>query len=355
MKRLLITLLKILVSVAIVGYLVYDSTHGKGRENVFNHLVEQPKQWDMLAVAWCLCVTAVLLTFVRWWFLIRALDIPCRFQDAIRISFWGYLLNLAPLGIVGGDVAKAVMLDHEHHGYRAKAVASVLADRVIGLYVLFIVAMVTILATGYYWQVADVPEIPVLWGSFAITLQGICWGVFGIVAVSTLGLAMIVAPWTLIDRLIVAMGRIPYVGHPLASLIDAVRMYRKRPGILTLAMVMTVGVHVSFAIGCWFIASGLPGNHPTFLQHLVVMPLSAAMQAIPLPMGPTEYALDLLYSHTPGPPVLDGQGLVVALAYRILCVLIAVLGLPFYFTSRREMAQVMHEAEEDEKSPSETI
>ena len=73
------------------------------------------------------------------------MDVPCRFPDAIRISFWGYLFNLAPLGIVGGDLVKAVMLDHEHPQHRAKALASVLVDRVIGLYILFVVASAAIL------------------------------------------------------------------------------------------------------------------------------------------------------------------------------------------------------------------
>ena len=89
---------------------------------------------------------AVLLTFVRWWYLVRALAIPLRFSDSIRIGFWGYLFNFLPLGIVGGDVVKTVMLDHEYPRNRAKALASVLVDRVIGLYVLFVVASVAILA-----------------------------------------------------------------------------------------------------------------------------------------------------------------------------------------------------------------
>ena len=139
-KKLLITLLKVAISAAIIGYLVYDATRGKGHGNVFANLVNQPKHWDMLAAAWASCTVAMLLTFVRWWYLVRALDVPCRFADAMRISFWGYLFNLAPLGIVGGDLVKAVMLDHEHPRHRAKAVASVLVDRVIGLYVLFVVA-----------------------------------------------------------------------------------------------------------------------------------------------------------------------------------------------------------------------
>ncbi|MBU4399414.1 MAG: flippase-like domain-containing protein, partial [Planctomycetes bacterium] len=157
MKKLLATLLKIAVSAAIIGYLVYDATQGKGNANVFANLVNQPKHWGILVLAWWSCAVAVLLTFIRWWYLVRALDIPCPFFDAIRIGFWGYLFNLAPLGIVGGDLVKAVMLDHEHPNNRAKALASVLVDRVIGLYVLFVVASAAILLTGL-WRI-DVAEI----------------------------------------------------------------------------------------------------------------------------------------------------------------------------------------------------
>ncbi len=118
MKKFIFTLLKVAISVAILAYLVYDATRSKTHGNVFVNLREQAKQWDMLAAAWACCTAAVLLTFIRWWYLVLALGIPFRFRDAIRISFWGYLLNLAPLGIVGGDLTKALMLDHEYPGYR---------------------------------------------------------------------------------------------------------------------------------------------------------------------------------------------------------------------------------------------
>ena len=73
------------------------------------------------------------------------------------------------------------------------------------------------------------------------------------------------------------------------------------------------------------------------------------MQVIPLPIGPTEGMLEFLYRYTPvaGRPIAVGQGLVVALAYRLITLLIAMLGLPYYFGNRREMAEVIHEAEEE--------
>jgi uncharacterized protein (TIRG00374 family) len=333
-KRILITLLKVTLSAAIIGYLIYDATQSKKNGNAFVNLMNQPKQWDTLVGAWSCCAMAVLLTFIRWWYLVRALDIPCRFGDCIRISFWGYLFNLAPLGIVGGDLAKSVMLDHEHPGYRAKAVASVLVDRVIGLYILFIVVSAAILLTGFgkvdlgeYWWICPV--------TYIVTIA------------STIGLGIVIGPDLSNGRVLQAINRIPRIGPHLESLINAVRMYNRKPGTLLLTSIMTVGVHSFFAVGCYLIACGLPGNHLSLADHFVVMPLSSAMGVLPLPVGPFEFVLDLLYTHVPvvGPPIAAGQGLIVALVYRLITLLIAGLGVYYYFGNRREMAEVMHEAE----------
>ena len=302
MKRFLFTLLKVGISVAIIGYLVYNATAGRKNANVFVNLWHQPKQWDMLLGAWVLCFVAVLLTFIRWWYLVLALDMPCRFADAIRISFWGFLFNLSPLGIAGGDLVKAVMLAHEQPGHRAKAVATVLVDRVIGLYVLFIVASAAILLTGF--RRIDVPE------EARAYVQWVCDLTFFITAASTVGLGILIYPGVTGGRLSRAVGRIPRVGRYIESLIDAVRMYKTKPLALTVALLMTVGVHLSFAAGCWMIARGLPGKCPSLAQHFVIMPLSAAMGTIPLPAGPFEALLKYFYSILV-PGIADGQGLVV--------------------------------------------
>jgi glycosyltransferase 2 family protein len=336
LKKLLITLLKVGISAAIIGYLVWNSTRGAKNVNVFANLRNQPKDWTMLAAAWACCTGAVLLTFVRWWYLVRALDIPCRFADGIRISFWGFLFNLAPLGIVAGDMVKAFMLDHEHRGYRAKALASVIVDRVLGLYVLFVVATSAIVLTGF-WRIGD----PVIWW--------ICKLTFFLTIVGTLGLAALLGPDLTAGRLNRILARIPRVGRPLGNLIDAIRMYRHRPLVLTFSSVATIGVHSLFAIGCWLIACGLPGNHLTLPQHFVVMPLSSALGVVPLAMGPMEAAVDFLYTKVPvaGPAIAAGQGLVVVLVYRLMNLLIAALGSYYYFRNRSEMAEVIHESEHE--------
>ena len=69
---------------------------------------------------------------------------------------------------------------------------------------------------------------------------------------------------------------------------------------------------------------------------------------IPLSFGPFEVALNVLYADIPLPDgghMVLGQGLVVALGYRVITLLIAAVGLCYYLASRREVAEVIHEAE----------
>jgi uncharacterized protein (TIRG00374 family) len=327
-------LLKVALSATIIGYLAYAATK---RGDVFTNLRDEPKHWDLLAAAWACCTLAVGITFVRWWYLVRALDVPWPLADAIRMGFWGFLFNLLPLGIVGGDLVKAVMFGHEQPQHRAKGVASVLVDRVIGLYLLFLVATAAILLTGF-WRI-DNHEIWI-----------VCQVTFILTAVSTVGLAAVLGPDLFVSRAIRASGRIPRIGPPLQSLLDAVRLYKHKPLVLFLSSLMSIGVHCSFAVGLYLIACGLPGNHLTLADHFVVIPVSNVAGVLPLPAGPFEAVLDSLYTVVPvaGPPIVAGQGLVVALIYRLITLLIAAFGIPYYLGNRREMAEVIHEVEDEE-------
>jgi len=331
MKRLSIALVKIGLSAAILAYLVMDAR----QDAAFANLRDQPKHWGLLAAAWVLCTAAVVLTLIRWHVLARALTIPCSLRSTLRIGFLGYLFNLAPMGIVGGDLLKAYMLGRQYPGNRAKAFASVVVDRLIGLYMLFVVATAAILASGF-WQI---PE-PVI--------QQICLFTFLITGIGGLGILVLHVPALTEGRITRAVAGLPRIGPTLHKLIDAVRMYRRQPGVMLVAAVMSVGVHSCFAAGVFLIACGLPGHHHTLGAHFVIMPLAAATGVIPLPLGPFEYVLEFFYTHVPaaGVAITKGQGLVVALAYRIITVLIAMIGVCYYLGARREVAEVMHEADQ---------
>lgn len=344
LKKFLLILLKVSVSLGIVAYLVWDAagTRNEEGENVFEQLLGQPKNWGLLGAAWILCASGVTLTLIRWWYLVRALELPLGFKDALRIGFLGYLFNLAPMGIVGGDLLKAVMLARANERrLRVRAVASVVVDRMIGLYVLFVVATAAILLTGV-WKLPN-PDVRI-----------ICRVTFLLTAVGAVGIAVLLTPGFTDGRGTRALSRLPKIGKPIDHLIDAVRMYRRKPHVLIIASLMSVGVHSLFTVGIFLIACGLFGseNVLSLATHFVVSPLSASTGAVPLPMGPFEFVLEFLYTHVPeqGVEIAKGQGLIVALSYRLIGLLIAAVGIGYYFGSRREVAEVMHEAEREQEA-----
>lgn len=350
MKKTLITLLKIGVSLAIVGYLVYDAMsrgesaftneQGKFVPETFMGVVNYAAgHWWWLAVAWVACTSAVLLTLVRWYYLVRALDLPVGFKDALRIGFLGYLFNLAPMGIVGGDLLKAWLLARRQPGHRrAEAVVTVVVDRLVGLYLLFIVASVAILLTGF-------------WRSPAPFVQWTCKVTLLLTVIGTVGVVIVLMPDLSRGKTTRWLGRLPKIGPGLLRLVEAVQMYRYKKPVLAAAALMSVGVHSLFTVGIFLIATGLYSNAPALGVHFVISPVSAATGVLPVVMGPFEFMLDRLYIYAPmvgaGAMAL-GQGLVVAFGYRVITLLIAAIGMGYYFGSREEVAEVMHEAEEED-------
>lgn len=332
-NRLVIPVLKIGISAGILAYLAIQAQSNA----VFADLVDRPKRWGFLAAAACAFLTAVLLTLVRWYYLVRALGLDFSLREALRLGFLGFLFNLAPMGIVGGDLLKAVMLARQQPGHRAEALVTVFVDRVIGLYVLFLVALAAIHLTGM-WHL-DVPSV-----------QWTCQGVVVLAVAGTIGVIVPLAPDLTRGKSTEWAGRIPGVGPALKRIILAVRMYRLKLPVLLACCLMTVAVHSLFALVVYWIAGGLYAHHHRLDTHFVVVPVSAATQVLPINLGPFEAALDILYADIPlpnGSHMARGQGLVVALAYRVISLGIAVIGVCYYLGSRRELSDALHEAQRE--------
>lgn len=313
MKKLLVALLKVSISAAILVWLGLEAQ----RNEDFSKLIQQPKNWGLLASATGVCFLAVLITFVRWYWLVRALGLPFTLREAIRLGFLGYLFNLLPMGIVGGDLLKAVVLARKQPGHRAEAVATVLVDRVIGLYVLFLVASAAIVLTGL-WQV-PVPKV-----------RFVCKLTWVIAALGTVAVMLPLLPGLTGGKLTGLIGRLPHAGPALQKVIEAVRIYRRRSGVLVVSALMTVPVHCLIAIGVYLIAIGLYDRVLPLETHFVLVPLSSATAVLPITMGPFEFVLRELYVAIPlaeGGFMTRGQGLVVALGYRLITVLIAGVGM----------------------------
>jgi uncharacterized membrane protein YbhN (UPF0104 family) len=332
-KNIVIAIFKFAISLGILAYLVHSA------RSTLADFHEQPKDWRLLALGWALSMLAVCVTFVRWYYLVRALGLPFRWQDAFRLGFLGYLFNFISVGSVGGDLFKAVFIAHEQHGHRAEAVASVIVDRIVGMYALLIVGTL-----GAIVLLVDAhPESEFVLRLIQMTMVGL--------AIATVIVTVLIGPGWISRRLAGVVRQLPLLGKPLGSVVRAAHLYHGQWGVLLRCTMLSLLSHSLFTLTIYTIALGLPGRQPTLAEHFVIVPLGSAAAALPLPMGAlgtTEYVLDELYQEFAGSD--PGVGLMAALGYRLVTFVIAGVGGCYYLASRRTVAEVLEEAEMDPRS-----
>jgi uncharacterized membrane protein YbhN (UPF0104 family) len=328
-RRVIIGAAKLLLAIGILAFLFYRL---RG-EQVFQQLVSQPKHWPSLALAQLLLLTALFINYVRWYVLGRALELDFTLPDAVRLGSLGLMLSQVAPGSVGGDLFKAVFIAREQPGKRTEAVASVLIDRVVGLFAMLVVATV-----GYLIGMRTV--------EFSDALHALAKMVVAFAAVGALGIALLMTPAFTGPRVIELAGRVPAIGGTLVRLIKAAAAYRHHRRCLFAGILLACFTHTLFVIATWSIGRGLPVTAPSLLATFVIGPLSLATGAIPLTpsgLGTFEAAMDALCRAAGSRP---GEGLLIAITYRVMTYVMVAVGAAYYLKARRTVAQVLHEAEE---------
>jgi hypothetical protein len=342
LKKFVIILLKFGVSLGILAYLFHQAS----KDESFSTLLSQRKDWWMLACAFAVALAGVSNNMVRWYLLVRALDMPFSLKEAFRLGFIGYLFNLMAFGLVGGDALKAVFLAQRQKGRRTHAVATVLVDRVVGLYALLMLAAVAFLAF-------DLESLHVRDPVALATVHRLGQLALALTIAGTAGIALLLLPgfttWPVWDALV----ELPRVGSTFQRIIEALRIYRRRVGVLFLTCLMSLGTHALLVLAIYFVASGLFAQHPSLATHCVIVPIS--MTANALPIGVFEAVLDLLYRAVSAGAVPKSQGFVVALGFRLITILIGVVGVIYYLSARRQVADLVKEAEVEEQHEQQEI
>jgi glycosyltransferase 2 family protein len=333
LKKTIIAVLKYAVPLLIIGWLV----HSVDREKLARLWYEQ-QDWPMLIGGFLLAFVATCLTFCRWYMLVRALGLPFRLADAFRLGFLGFLLTFISGGSVGGDLFKAVFLAHEQPGRRAEAVATVLIDRVVGLVSLLTMTSLAILIASP--------------GSDSPLVVAICRATLFATAVGLTGLFLVLVPRHTSDILLHISRRIPKVGGILSRLVSALQVYRRRPLAVVAVLLISLVVQGMLAVSLYMAAESALDNAPSLGSHFIIVPLSMVAGALPFTpagLGTFELAMDQLYLLIPDPP--RSEGILVALVYRLITIVIAIIGVGYYWSSRREVRQLLDEAKHEPAEP----
>lgn len=317
MKNALLLILKVAIPLALFGYLLWrvDPEH-------YRVFWNQPKRWDLLTLAVASSFLAIIVGILRWRRLVLAFHIPFSASEALRLGFLGYLLNFVSFGSVGGDLFKAILVAKDKPQRRPEVIASVLLDRAIGLLGLILLASLSLIA----FSGSDLPAPLVVIRNWSTGVA-----VAAIVALLT---AIYAGAW--FDRLIDWGSAIPLVGKTLARMARALRLLRHQHWTLLSVIVASVAVHGLLSFSVYLISCGAYTNHPSLADHLKVVPPALAAGALPLApggLGYQEAALAKLFETLPDMPV-GYSGMLVATIYRLVTIVIAGFGLPFYWTRK---------------------
>jgi uncharacterized protein (TIRG00374 family) len=322
MKRFLSIFFQFLLIAGIFGFLFWNAaaTTDANGKNIFTVLCEQPKRWHFIAAACCVQLFAVSVTFIRWRWLLRTLGLQCSRREVFRLGFLGLILNLAPLGIVGGDVVKAVLIAKKNPDFKSQAVASVFIDRFLGLLVMFICGSLLICYTGFYAR-------------SAVIAQTFTHLVFALTAAGLLGTGIVFLPFFAKGHCERLIEKIPLCGTLGSKLVQALLLYRNHKRCLLMSCLITILVHLSFGVSLYWVAIALFPAVPDLVNHIMLHNVTNVTSMIPLAAGPYELVLEQLYS-LEGMNV--GMGFIVSLMFRLTTIFVAAAGMIYYFAAKTD-------------------
>jgi len=208
------------------------------------------------AAATILYIAGQAMCAYRWQLLAAIVGIHGRFREFLAYYFIGVFTNLFLPGLVGGDAARAIYLGREHDRI-GHAVASAVADRLIGLITVFAFAAAGVWALNNGILPASVTRPAILLGLLSLA-------------------AYLAAP--LIAR---AEHLMP---HRLVRVTGLVTPYMHRRAALILPIVLSLILQASLVILPYILALGLGLTIPFYVMVLCV-PIANTFASIPVTIG----------------------------------------------------------------------
>ena len=327
MKRTLINLLKFAISLLVLGYLVSNL---RARDpQTFERLGQQPLRWSQLIAGWT-CFSGVALgTAIRWWLGLRAAGLRYRLRTVVEVGLVAYAVSFAAFGPVGSDVVKAFLITSRQPAQRARALATVMIDHVIGLQCMLLFVSVA---------------------AFCVGLEGLSPGLrpwFWTMAAAALA-GLVLFPLALrTERVLSALAKLPLPRSIVRRLISSGKflpLYRTRWPLLALAGVASV-LSMGFDVtGFYFVTRALPGAAPTLGEQTLIVPVAMLSGVVPLPanaLGVLDTAVSFLYRSVTAGRVAGAQGLLATMLARLFGLGTAAIGLWLYLRRRPEMSGVV--------------
>jgi len=331
LRRRLILFFKLAVAFGLIYWLA-----ASGRIDL-RKLADVGERWPWFVAAQVPFDIIMLLAAYRWRLLLRAQGIHYTFMDTFSLTMIGQLFNQVVIGSTGGDMVKAYAVAMEHPGRKSGGIMSVVVDRLVGLIVLIVFAL----------------------GAMSFNLELIRSRAELTYMAAGIGLALIVALGGLLVFYSDRLRRNPIVGavlswipfrEKLATVAEAVYVYKFHPREVALSVVVSFFVHVAVVIMNLLLAKALIPAPLPWASFFFLIPIAQVGMAVPInPPGAIgtaegiyEYLLPLA-----GVP----HGAMICILQRFTYYLWAALGAVFYVRRKGRVAGAVQAALSEDAKP----
>ena len=302
--------LKYVIGFALLGLVLALNWNGKDKDGVHEpglvDILQRTPDFGLFGSVFVLIAGVVFTQYVRWYYLVKALDFPFYFKDALRLGMVGTFYNTFLPGAIGGDIVKAVFIAREQPGRKTMAVSTVIADRLLGLFGLLVFAG---FFGGAMWLAGN---------ERIITNPKLQYIILGSAAAATVGaLGFLAIGFINAKRAEAIRGKLKK--DTLQQLWMTVWMYRQKPLTILLGVGLSAIGHSLMMLAFHFAVQIFPPEDMnmlgSFTEHCVIAPIGYIIQAVvPLPggVGVSEFTFGGLYEF-----IRPGGGKVVGLTGRL--------------------------------------
>lgn len=288
--------------------------------------VDRAALWETFrqaSIPWLVVAMAIYFAHIvtgawRWHLLLGAQNVRVRRRTLLSSLLVSYFFNNFLPSNIGGDV---IRIRDTARPAQSRTIATlvILADRVLGVIGLFLVAAIASTIAFEMRGGAGAPILP--------------WWLWALLIVGTVAVAPAVIAPPLMGRLLAPLTRVhpEWVGSRIETLMATLQRFREHPAIL--ATCFTGAVLVQTQLVIYYLAVVYALNLPVTVWDLaVIVPLSLVVQMLPVSVngfGLREATFSLYFARL-GLPV--HQGVVLSLVAAGLAMLFSLSGAAVYMT-----------------------
>jgi len=257
----------------------------------------------------------------RWYWLLRSRGFNVTLGQTYALYLIGVFFNHALPSSVGGDVVKAYYIANEQKHRRVESVLSVLIDRVLGLYTLLLLSLISVLFDFNF--VMSNPEIK--WMAMLCGLLTI-----GMSVCLIIGFSSRLDRWLHITS---TLKKLPVL-HKLAHVFEAMQLFGKqKSAILASIFISCIGQMLS-VLFVMYVGSVL-GAHLSFATYLFCVPLGFVATALPVaPAGVGVGQVAFLFLFKTYSPESGDLGAAAITTFQLAMLSWGVIGSIFYIRYR---------------------